>query len=477
MALLLASLGIMFATIGVCCSLVLSGVPHVSRSALLDSKSSATSEVQAIHQVGSPAQPTKLASPSTSASPARIVYRPPSWTSVWGVQCTYVSTIGTAQLWTPVILANAPHLGSTTVSSSVSSTGTFNANIAGFLVGSSSTTTRSWSTTISSGETGGLFELDTWTMLLYRNASIIGWGSPCEQNYVAEITATSNTVTTYNIQPSDSFYSQGPSSFTYAGYSSIIMDYYFSTNNYGSTSTCPGSAAVYTVSNSMSSWMGVEVSMSVTIGTIVSVQSSLLGFDMSLSGSVGTANTFTYNFPASGGTWFQDQLSVAGATGTSLAFWWVPCGWSGGSSGGCVASGTSVLTSTGWEAVQNIHSGNTVEGFNLTSGNTSSETVTSITHTTSNFLIKINGNLEITALDQPILIRNSTFFGVVHDPQNLTVGDQFLDPVAWLWVNITSLATIHTSTTVYDLMANGWFNWIVKAGGTSDAPMFDKWPE
>ena len=313
-------------------------------------------------------------------------------------------------------------------------------------------------------------------MLLYRNTTIFGWGYPCEQNYVAEITATSTTIATDNIQPSDSFYSQGPSSFTKLGYSSIIMDYYYQTNNYGLVDTCGGGATTYQVSNSMSSWMGVEVSMSVTIGTIVSVQSSLLGFDMSLSGSVGSSNSFTYNFPQNGGIWYMDQLSVAGATGASVAFWWVPCNWSGGG-GGCVASGTNVLTPTGWEAVQSLHSGNSIEGFNVTSGNTSSETVTSISQTTSNFLIKINGNLEITGLDQPIFIRNSTYLGVLHDPTNLTVGDQFLDPVAWLWVNITSLSTIHTTTVVYDLQANGWFNWIVKAGGNSDAPMFDKWPK
>jgi hypothetical protein len=131
--------------------------------------------------------------------------------------------------------------------------------------------------------------------------------------------------------------------------------------------------------------------------------------------------------------------------------------------GGCLASGTLVLTSAGEVSVNTLSVGGTVKGYNLTSHSMPTENITGITTTTGdNYLVDINnGQLQVTALDQPIYILNASFTGWLTDPQNLTPGEFVKDPTNGNWIPITNLTTTSGSVTVYDLQVSGLGTFIV----------------
>ncbi len=59
----------------------------------------------------------------------------------------------------------------------------------------------------------------------------------------------------------------------------------------------------------------------------------------------------------------------------------------------------------------------------------------------------------VTLTEQPLLVRNGTWIGLVRDPQNLMVGEQLFNPLTASWVNITSLQVLQSKFKVYDLRA------------------------
>ncbi len=124
----------------------------------------------------------------------------------------------------------------------------------------------------------------------------------------------------------------------------------------------------------------------------------------------------------------------------------------GGGGGGCVLAGTLIATPTGAKRVETLTAGDTVLGYNVTTGSWVQETVTSNTASTVNQVLSINKGLLVTTLtEQPLYVRNGTWVGWVHDPQNLTVGEQVFNPWTGSWITITSLKVLNGTFTVYDL--------------------------
>ncbi len=125
---------------------------------------------------------------------------------------------------------------------------------------------------------------------------------------------------------------------------------------------------------------------------------------------------------------------------------------SSGGGGGCVLTGTLIATPSGDKRVDRLAAGDAILGYNVTAGSWASETVTSNTHTDASQILSINnGLLEVTLTEQPLYVRNGTWAGWVHDPQNLTVGEQVFSPRTGQWISIVSLQTLQGSFRVYDL--------------------------
>src|SRR5208282_1765696 len=79
-----------------------------------------------------------------------------------------------------------------------------------------------------------------------------------------------------------------------------------------------------------------------------------------------------------------------------------------------------------------------------------SAAVTDVSH-----VLSINrGELVVTLTDQPIWIRNITFEGWLHDPQNLTKGDFLFDPLTDVWIPVHSLQILNQSTHVFDVQTS-----------------------
>jgi hypothetical protein len=128
----------------------------------------------------------------------------------------------------------------------------------------------------------------------------------------------------------------------------------------------------------------------------------------------------------------------------------------GGGGGGCVASGTPILTPEGYVPVEKLRPGDTVIGFDPKTGSLSSLTLLWANSTFGSYLVKINdGTLIVTALDQPIFIRNSTFTGWLRNPGALKIGDSMYNPVSNSWIPVTSLESIRSRTKVFDVVTSG----------------------
>lgn len=129
--------------------------------------------------------------------------------------------------------------------------------------------------------------------------------------------------------------------------------------------------------------------------------------------------------------------------------------------GGCVAYGTPILTPTGYVPVQKLLRGAPVDEYNFSSQSIAQGTFLSGNKTNVTHLIDINdGWLYLTPTDQPVYIRNSTFEGWLHDPQNLTASDNIFDPVTQMWVHVTSVKLIHDRTVVFDVVTSGLNNYV-----------------
>jgi len=125
---------------------------------------------------------------------------------------------------------------------------------------------------------------------------------------------------------------------------------------------------------------------------------------------------------------------------------------SSGGGGGCVLAGTLIAVPNGQKRVEHLSEGDIILGYNVTTNAWVHETVTSDTSTSVSQVLSINsGQLVVTLTEQPLYVGNGTWTGWVHDPQNLTVGEQLYNPSTGSWVSITSLQVLQGTYTVYDL--------------------------
>ena len=132
-----------------------------------------------------------------------------------------------------------------------------------------------------------------------------------------------------------------------------------------------------------------------------------------------------------------------------------------GACGGCVAWGTPILTPSGYVAVQKLEPGDSIIEYNLTTHATTTGTFLSANTTRVTQIIDVNdGWLRLTPTDQPLYIRNASFVGWLHNPQDLTTADSIFDPATGSWVQVTSLSLIHTHTVVYDVKDKGEHDYI-----------------
>jgi len=160
---------------------------------------------------------------------------------------------------------------------------------------------------------------------------------------------------------------------------------------------------------------------------------------------------------SAGSKYYANQWSLTNVplgTTTTENFELEPDYTSGTGGGGCVASGTPILTASGYVQVQNIKPNESIVEYNVTSGLLTRGLLVSANSTKVSELIDVNsGLLYLTPTDQPIFIRNASYEGWLHDPQNLTTRDQMLDPVTGVWVNVTSVELVDRSTMVYDVIS------------------------
>ena len=147
------------------------------------------------------------------------------------------------------------------------------------------------------------------------------------------------------------------------------------------------------------------------------------------------------------------QLTLDVGTGYTENFSLEPQ--TGGHGGGCVVSGTPILTPSGYVQIQNLAVGSKVIGYNFTTGDLQALTLVSANHTEENSYLSINGGLlAVTLTDQPIYVLNSTFEGWLRNPQNLTIGDWLFEPASSSWIEVSRLAVVHHSVEVYDVVTS-----------------------
>ncbi len=165
--------------------------------------------------------------------------------------------------------------------------------------------------------------------------------------------------------------------------------------------------------------------------------------------TIWTATTGTYKVFAGVGYYSSSTYSVnVAATGRT---YWQNLTLTK-SSGGCVLMGTLITTPSGEKRVELLSQGDTVLGYNVTSGSWVKESVVTNTATSVNGVLSINdGLLVVTVTEQPLYVQNGTWTGWVRDPQNLSVGERVLDPSTGSWITLTSLQMLYGTYTVYDL--------------------------
>ena len=164
-------------------------------------------------------------------------------------------------------------------------------------------------------------------------------------------------------------------------------------------------------------------------------------------------------------------VSAWGTTST-INFRLTPTG-GGGGGGGCIIAGTKItLASGGTKSVNTLHVGDTVRGYDATTGTWVQETVTSNSFSFVGALLSINdGLLVVTLWDQPLYVRNGTWTGWVQDPQNLTLGEQLFLPSTGAWVTITSLQVLVGNFKVYDLRVTSPDNFVANGVLVGDKPI------
>lgn len=129
--------------------------------------------------------------------------------------------------------------------------------------------------------------------------------------------------------------------------------------------------------------------------------------------------------------------------------------------GGCVAYGTPILTPSGYVPVQNLHQGDSVMEYDLVNQSLVDGAFLYGNSTWVKSLIDINnGLLYLTPTDQPVFIQNNSFIGWLHDPQNLTAGDNLYEPATQSWIHVNSVVQIHHHGFVYDVVTTAFNDFV-----------------
>jgi hypothetical protein len=133
----------------------------------------------------------------------------------------------------------------------------------------------------------------------------------------------------------------------------------------------------------------------------------------------------------------------------------------GGTGGGCVAFGSSILTPNGYVPVQHLKAGDKIEEYDFSNDSLVTGTVLYNNRTEVNQIVSINnGTLLLTPTEQPIYIKNSSFTGWLRNPENLTNRDQIFDPLNNSWTLVTSVQILNEHMTVFDVVTSGFNNFI-----------------
>jgi hypothetical protein len=218
---------------------------------------------------------------------------PLSWSPLDHYECGPGATVATRELWTPVVMINAPYGGFG------NGTGSFGKGW-------------SWSTTVSNGNSVGWFVSEEWSISRAVRVLVAGPGANaivCTGflatgrplgNYTGEALQTGNA--TSNAAENTSI--------SYANYDSVVFH-----NSYVETD------------RSFSSCSGGEVVLGVTASRIaVGVPFTLDGSSYTASGTLEGAFNYTYSFPGHFGTWSIDDLNAGtNAPGGGWAFSFTPC--------------------------------------------------------------------------------------------------------------------------------------------------------
>lgn len=135
---------------------------------------------------------------------------------------------------------------------------------------------------------------------------------------------------------------------------------------------------------------------------------------------------------------------------TATFYQWSYTLWTGG---GCVLSGTQVLThGNETRSVDSLKPGQTIVGWDTMERRFVNETVL---NNTASFVTQVdsinNGQLLVTTSDQPLYVRNGTWQGWIQNPNDLTAGEQLFQPATGRWLNITSIQLMSGNFKVYDL--------------------------
>lgn len=228
------------------------------------------------------------------------------------VQCAIGSPVSSETLWTPFSLTNAPYLGSTVYHAHFATWGLLgwtNVTVGpGLLAGGNLST--------------GYFETQNWTVYAESNRSVFGPGfsRPCGASFVALMAHTSLDVSS-NGSPL-----QGPGNTSNANEPTTFI----------CTSCAPGpKIQSATFANGFSQFNLASISTCGTAGKEVNYSSSSFEVSLPVPTTLGpsavpttilSAESFTYFFPANGGTWSVDDLGhIAGLHGPGLSFSWQRC--------------------------------------------------------------------------------------------------------------------------------------------------------
>jgi hypothetical protein len=120
---------------------------------------------------------------------------------------------------------------------------------------------------------------------------------------------------------------------------------------------------------------------------------------------------------------------------------------------------TKILLGDGFHSklAKKIDIGDSVLGYNVSSGTTLPVTVIDIESTIVSSLLTIihdYGSITLTPLNQPVWMRNGTYIGWLRDPIDLLLGDEIFHVPSNSWVYVNYLFEYSGSFEVYDIITD-----------------------